>query len=142
MVPGGLHLVRYYAQATNHRGSQRRPSFRTGWISDSAEVNSGDSFVTKKPRRKIIQRPTPGLPFVGGSLRLDEDCFDASLLQLLVNGFHRLVNLRFGRASAEPKQPDLLVEGRRIGEDAAVGALEIKIPHRRAERTDVRKLVQ
>src|SRR6266516_4343663 len=65
--------------------------------------------VNKKPRDEIVQRSAPGLPFVGGALGFDEDVLDAGSSERVVHRLHSVVNLRFGRACAEPEEVDLFV---------------------------------
>src|SRR5258706_14242157 len=59
--------------------------------------------VDKKSRDEIIERPSPGLPFMGGALRFNESILDAGVVVGIVDRFGAIVNLGLSRAGAEPK---------------------------------------
>ena len=79
---------------------------------------------------------------MGGSIGFDEDIIDAGGGEGVVDGFHRIVDLRFGGAGAEPEEMDLFVEGFLVGEDTVVGGFEIEVAHGGAECADPGEFVE
>src|SRR5688572_8969572 len=96
----------------------------------------------EQPGSKIVQSKTPGLPFVGQARCVAKDyVLNPRRFERIVEGLGAAMNafVEADISRVQVEQVHSLVEIRRIGEDAAVGCLQIHTAPGTAEGPDGRE---